>query len=305
MDGSVGVPFSPIYNNQKCRLNLIKLLSKKSEMFEMSRFINGKSNIHLICMPAAGSKKFLKIKFKPSGVLKKGSNREGIGGHDPEHVDDLRTIFSRFDGPERAKRLLDLPRNLSSSGSQKARVVGGVHVKGNFKHLSEETSKRQFSVDRFSNSDSSLLERKVRDPKLLTADLVRRENTSARFLSVMTYTGRIVGNKRDNRLLRTKSPDDGNHGERLSESRKLQLFRTLLKKPLPTLELRTCFGVSKQALKGLCKRGLLAEVWGPGTVGLRFGLTRKGKAYLDELKAAAKYDSRISKRGTIRLKNRF
>ena len=46
-------------------------------------------------------------------------------------------------------------------------------------------------------------------------------------------------------------------------------------------------------MKGLCKRGLVAEVWGPGTVGLRFKLTQRGKAYLDELKAAAKYDPRF------------
>jgi hypothetical protein len=274
-------------------------------MFRMSRFINIEFNIQLMDMPPAGGKKFLKIQFNTARIRQTGMEKENATKQNSEHAGGLHSSFHRFDGPERTEEPLNTLRSFSDSGSNKARVVGGVPVRQNFKHISVEPSSSKFSIDKLSKSDSSLLERKVRDPKIFTADLVRRESTSARFLSVMTYTGRMVGNKRDNRLLRTKSPDSGNRGERLSESGKLQLFRTLLKKPLPTLELRTCFGVSKQALKGLCKRGLLTEVWGPGTVGLRFGLTRKGRAYLDELKAASKYDSRISKRGTIRLKNRF
>jgi len=95
-----------------------------------------------------------------------------------------------------------------------------------------------------------------------------------------------------------------NTKERLSEFRKLQLFQTLLKQPLPILDLRTHFGISKQTLKGLCKKRLVAEVWGPGTVGLRFKLTHTGKVYLNELETAAKYDSHASKRGVIRLKNK-
>ena len=273
-------------------------------MFRMSRFINVEFNIQLMCMPPAGDK-FLKIKFNTARIRQRDMEKENASKTNSEHVGGLRNFVHRFDGPERTEEPLNSLRSFSDSGSSKARVVGGVPVKRNFRHVSVDPSSSKFSIDRLSKSDSSLLERNVRDPKIFTADLVRKENTSARFLSVMTYTGRMVGNKRDDPLLLKQNLGSGNHGERLSESRKLQLFCALLKKPLATLELRTCFGVSKQALKGLCKRGLLAEVWGPGTVGLRFGLTRKGKAYLDELRAAAKYDPRISKRGTIRLKNRF
>jgi len=274
-------------------------------MFRMSRFINVGFNIKLMRMPPTGGKKFLKIRFSTAKIRQSGMEVENTCKTDSERGGGLHAPFHRFDGPERTEEPLNTLRSFSDSGSNKARVVGGVPITQNFKHISIEPPASKFSFDRLSKSDSSVLERKVRDPKIFTADLIRRENTSARFLSVKTYTGRMVGNNRNDRLLLKQSLDSGNHGERLSESRKLQLFRALLRKPLTTLELRTCFGVSKQALKGLCKKGLVAEVWGPGTVGLRFGLTRKGKAYLVELRAAAMYDSHISRRGTIRLKNRF
>jgi hypothetical protein len=255
-------------------------------------------------MPASGSKKFLKIKFKASGILQKDSNKEDTCSCNSEHTDSLRNSFRRFDGPERTEKPLDLPHSFSSSRSQKTRVAGGLPVKSNFKHISEETPKPQFSIDKFSNSDSSLLKRKVRSPRIFAADLIEREHTSSKLLSVLTCTGRMVKNKTDNRLFRTKSMYRGNTRERLSEFSKLQLFQTLLKQQLPILDLRTRFGISKQTLKVLCKKGLVAEVWGPGTVGLRFKLTQTGKAYLNELKAAAKYDAHISKRRVIRLKNK-
>ena len=186
--------------------------------------------------------------------------KENASKPNSEHGVGLRNFVHRFDGPERTEEPLNSLRNFSDSGSNKARVVGGVPVKRNFRHISVEPSSSKFSIAEFVKKRLFLVGTERENPKIFTADLVRKENTSARFLSVMTYTGRMVGNKRDDRLLLKKNLKSGNHGERLSESRKLQLFRALLKKPLATLELRTCFGVSKQVLKGLCKRGLLAEV---------------------------------------------
>jgi len=255
-------------------------------------------------MPASGSKKFLKIKFKSSGIREKDSNKEDTCSCNSEHIDNPRNIFRQFDGPERTEEPLELPRNFSSSKSQKTRVAGGLPVKSKFTHISKETPKPQSSIDIFSNGDSSLLKRKVRGSRIFAADLIDREHISSNLLSILTYTGRMVKNKTDNRLFRTKSMYRTNTRERLSEFRKLQLFQTLIKQPLPILDLRTRFGISKQTLKGLCKKGLVAEVWGPRTVGLRFKLTQRGKTYLDELKAAAKYDSHVSKRGVIRLKNK-
>jgi hypothetical protein len=45
-----------------------------------------------------------------------------------------------------------------------------------------------------------------------------------------------------------------------------------------------------------------AEVWGPKAVGLRFKLTRKGKAYLRELEAAAKCEPKIKKKAFIKFR---
>ena len=171
----------------------------------MSRFINGKSNIHLICMPAAGSKKFLKIKFKASGTTQKTQMKKTPAVVTLNILTTCEASFAGLMDQREPRSLLDLPRNFSSSSLQKTRVAGGVPVKSNFKSISEETSKAKFSVDKFSNSDSSLLKQKVRSPRIFTADLVEREHISSKFLSVLTYTGRMVRNKTDNRLFRTKS----------------------------------------------------------------------------------------------------
>ncbi len=261
------------------------------------------SIINLMCTSPAGDKK-LKIRFKASGTHERDMKRKNIRNGNSEHSGSLRNSFHRFDEPERTEGLSKLPQSILNCKSQKARVVRGLSVKSKFRHISAEPSASKFSTGKFSNSYSSLLKQRVRNPTILTADLIRKEQTSAQFLSVMTHTGRMVRNKSYNRLSRTKSLDGAKHRDRLSEAGKLQLFRTLLKKPVTTLDLRACFGISKQALKGLCKRGLLAEVWGPRTVGLRFKLTQKGKAYLNELEAAAKYDSNIPKRVSIRLKTK-
>jgi hypothetical protein len=86
----------------------------------------------------------------------------------------------------------------------------------------------------------------------------------------------------------------------LSSVEKIHLLRTLLK-PTTFLDLHGRFGVSKERIKGLMKNGLLAEVWGPKAVGLRFKLTRKGKACLRELEAAAKCEPEIKKKAFIKL----
>lgn len=87
----------------------------------------------------------------------------------------------------------------------------------------------------------------------------------------------------------------------LSSVEKIHLLRTLLK-PASFLDLHGRFGVSKETVKSLMKNGLLAEVWGSKAVGLRFKLTRKGKAYLRELEAAAKCEPKIKKKAFIKLR---
>jgi hypothetical protein len=87
----------------------------------------------------------------------------------------------------------------------------------------------------------------------------------------------------------------------LSSVEKIHLLRALLK-PATFLDLHRCFGVSKETVKSLMKNGLLAEVWGPKAVGLRFKLTNKGKIYLKKLEAAAKCEPKIKKKAFIKFR---
>jgi hypothetical protein len=59
-----------------------------------------------------------------------------------------------------------------------------------------------------------------------------------------------------------------------------------------------------QTVRRLVKNGLLIEEWGPQAIGVRFKPSKKGKLYLKELEAAAKYESKIVEKDFIRLKRR-
>jgi DNA-binding MarR family transcriptional regulator len=85
---------------------------------------------------------------------------------------------------------------------------------------------------------------------------------------------------------------------------KIRLFQALLKEPLPFLDIRNQFNVSRQTITRLVKRGLLIETWGSKGVGVRFKLTGKGKACLKELEEASKYELKIRELPLTRLKQR-
>lgn len=82
----------------------------------------------------------------------------------------------------------------------------------------------------------------------------------------------------------------------------LRLFQALLDQPLPFLDIRRRFAVSKRTVKSLVKRGVFEEVWGRGGIGVKFRLTEKGKGLLKELEAAAHLEP-DQKNLFIRLKN--
>jgi hypothetical protein len=91
----------------------------------------------------------------------------------------------------------------------------------------------------------------------------------------------------------------------LSHVERMHLFQALSAKPLPFLDLHKHFGVSKQTIRRLVKNGLLAEMWGPRTIGVRFKLTDKGKLHLKGLKKAAAIKPEIKKNAVIKLKQRI
>jgi hypothetical protein len=88
----------------------------------------------------------------------------------------------------------------------------------------------------------------------------------------------------------------------LSHAEVIHLLEALLERPLAFLELHGRFGATRQTIRGMVRNGLLIEIWGPKAIGIRFKLTKKGKAHLKELEAAAKFDPAIREKSFIRLK---
>jgi DNA-binding MarR family transcriptional regulator len=105
------------------------------------------------------------------------------------------------------------------------------------------------------------------------------------------------------RLLSSKQYSNGKL-EPLLNVEKIRLFQALLKEPLPSLDIRNRFNVSRQTITRLVKRGLLTETWGSKGVGVRFKLTSKGKACLRQLEEASKYELKIRESPLTRLKQR-
>jgi len=85
---------------------------------------------------------------------------------------------------------------------------------------------------------------------------------------------------------------------------KIRLFQTLLKEPLPFLDIHDRFSVSRQTITRIVNAGLLKETWGSNGVGLRFEITNKGKTYLKELEEASKCELKIRQSSLTRLKER-
>jgi hypothetical protein len=85
---------------------------------------------------------------------------------------------------------------------------------------------------------------------------------------------------------------------------KTRLFKALLDRSLPFLDLHDRFYVSRQTITRLVKKGLLSETWGSKGVGVTFKLTSKGKTYLRQLEAASTYERKIKESPLTRLKQR-
>ena len=85
---------------------------------------------------------------------------------------------------------------------------------------------------------------------------------------------------------------------------KIRLFQALLKEPLPFLDMRARFNVSRQTITRIVKGGFLKETWGSNGVGLRYKITKKGKSYLKELEEASNFKLRIRESPLTRLKER-
>ncbi len=138
--------------------------------------------------------------------------------------------------------------------------------------------------------------------KAATRFMPRRQPTkkiSNRFTSQMRLT------KENKGRLRTPHGKFSTKRENrsLSHNSKLHLLQALSHEPLPFLDLRRQFGVSKRVVEGYVKRGFLEEKWGPSDVGIKFGLTKKGRDQLRQVEAAAHLKPQQQKNIFIRLKH--
>jgi hypothetical protein len=120
-------------------------------------------------------------------------------------------------------------------------------------------------------------------------------NLRSALLNVHAVHGRPIERRRQILPDRHRKLSQSSH-RLISQVDRIRLFEALLKQPLTFLELKKHFGVPRQTVRGLVRKRLLSEVWGPKEIGVRFKLTRKGEKYLEELHAAASFDPRESKK---------
>jgi len=123
-------------------------------------------------------------------------------------------------------------------------------------------------------------------------------------VDVSSRKGRLVRHRTIDQMLGRKPRYAQEKTRSLSHAKAVPLFEALAKEALHFLDLHNRFGVSKQTIKRLVKKGLLMEEWGPKAIGVRFRLAEEGKAYLKELQAAAKYKPKMRKNAYITLRHR-
>jgi len=121
---------------------------------------------------------------------------------------------------------------------------------------------------------------------------------------VPSAKGKLVRSRTVNQLLEHRTTPSQKATGYLSHAERIHLFQALLKEPLTFLDLHSRFGVSKQIIRRLVKKGLLMEIWGPKTVGVRFKLSYKGKIHLRKMEGAAKLEPEMRERVFIRVKHR-
>jgi len=242
-------------------------------------------------MPDSDRKKVVKIAFKSSDTEKKDSQKHGS--------------IPSFGDLNKPKRAPSLPQEVLGDKLRRVRIAGGVPQKSTLNLFSSKFLKsRNVSVNKLAARNAPLLNKKVSNSSVVTGTIMQKEHVAPRFLSMLMGKGTLIKNKVTSQLLGRKVWSDTEERKALSHAKELQLFQALLKEPLPFLDVHVRFGVSKQTIRRLVKNGLLVEVWGPKAIGVRFKLSKKGKIYLKELEAAARYEPGMKEKSFIRLKHR-
>jgi hypothetical protein len=160
----------------------------------------------------------------------------------------------------------------------------------------EEKDLLRQDISAFSDRKTDKMPAVGRRPKTRT-DLV------SKFLNVLVVKGKSVRRTVLREHVQVRSPGQGTY-ESLSQVERIHLFEAISDQPLTFLELHSRFGVSRQVVQGLVRRGLFEEVWGKRDIGVTFRLTKKGQRYLKELQAAADFQPPKNKK-FIGLKRRI
>jgi hypothetical protein len=241
-------------------------------------------------MPQPHHKKISKIPFKSLGVNKNDAS-------------SLKSNVPSFHNLTKSKQL-SLPKKTLDSDSRKTRIVGDGSSKLAANKFSgkEPLKSKNVIMKRPLKKDSTFLNKKVTSAQI-NAESFMQNDKSSPFLSILKNKGRIRKNKITTQI-RQKILSPSEENGRLPHAKRLQLFQAARDEPLTFLDLHARFSVSKQMVRGLVKKKFLAEDWGPKAIGVRFKLTEKGKVYLKQLEEAARYESGIKERASIRLKNK-
>jgi len=243
-------------------------------------------------MPRSRRRKGSEDRFRPSRAEEGVSQRRGPIRLNDRDIGNFRSSVSYFDNPSRPRYASDLAQRASLSRPQRTGTVEGF-----FSPLKSSGP----IVSNLPKCALSLTDKRV-SSRMITASLIQEETDASEFLSISEGKGRLIRRKQATALLGRKTESDSEGGSRLLYAQRLLLFKTLLKKPLPFLEVHGRFGVSKSTMTSLVKNGFLIEMWGPKAVGVRLKLSNKGKAYLKELEAASKYEPKMRKNAIIQLK---
>jgi hypothetical protein len=271
---------------------------------ETNTFISPKMDIQLIQMPRSARLRFSEIRLKSVTRNEKRSKETAYNLIDNEETDRVK-FCPEHPSKSKTKHSLGLFKRLSSSESTKARTVGSIPRKSTVYSLSSKPSRSpDITVRRLPRYSPGIPNRSISGRRVATGGSVQNQSLVPRFLSVQEDEARLARHGSVRPTPRRGTIFCPEKTERLPHAKELQLFKALSNEPLPFLDLHVRFGVSKQTTRGLLKRGLLAEVWGSGGVGLRFTLSEKGRSHLKQLEAAAKYKSRVKPRDFVRLKRK-
>jgi predicted transcriptional regulator len=151
---------------------------------------------------------------------------------------------------------------------------------------------------------SAFTDRNADSSRIAPVHLESKVNLDSPVLDILAIKGRLTERRVGNQPIERKMKLGQSSYKPLSHVERIRLFQAMSDQPLSFLDLHARFGVSKQTIRRLVKNGLLIEEWGPQAIGVRFKLSKRGKLYLKELEAAAKYESKIAKKDLIRFNRR-